>query len=728
MDNGETVASLEVTLDSIVEIDTSTNVTADVYSNDKTYSIGDYAIHAKYLYKCNTEITEPEDFDGDKWDKVKLADEIKNLKEEIATKADATEMQTALEGKADSNSVYNKTEIDTALAAKANANNVYSKSETDTALLLKADKTEVNELNGAVSLSGIKHIQGTKVNCYIASSSGKILSGNNYRSKYIPIQAGKGYKFYSTGNRLVYGLYYTISTDSTSYRNLYFVDTDHASQEHYIYNGVGAQYLFIYYNYGADDTVEAVIYEDSAVKVNHEDIKSLNDLCFKDEALIEGVVQNGFIGNTGLLNNGTSYRNKIYCVEPGKTYKISTSGNRLIAGFYSSANTGTAADYWVQGNKDDTLYLKNNTNSPYLVVYYYTGSSEPTTENATVYLIKDEPLHLNICIFGNSYAADSWGYVPFILKKYGITTNIYVYYRGSGSPSRLVAEWEDTSDTGLDIYGSPHIRRMMHIDTRTMSEWEDAVSGFSAKNILEFANDSSKYIDKWDIITLQLVSSEQYSDGNGGYTMKPGIEPALRQIINLINASYTKNYCLGFLETYNRIKSIGGIPIEELDDRIETMTANEAAYKAEPFGLLLPVGAAVFSARTNGLLASLDVSDIGNLWSTDKTHLQEGLPCYIAALTVCQALFNKYGIPVSVLGDDTRITQELIDSWNVQFQNGSPKNVGELYYQLGQKCAVVANDNPFDITPIYSPSQNDEVIYNRSKYWADSLIDTSNIT
>lgn len=637
-------------------------------------------------------------------------------------------VDNALANKADSANVYSKNEVDNVLATKANSSDVYTKIQIDNAMDLKADKTEITELNGAIALNGIKHLNGTKINAYIAASTGKITSGNNYRTKYIAIEAGKGYRFYSTGNRLIYGFYYSVDINSAPYRNIYYSDNDHASTEHYIYNGIGALYLVIYYNQGADDTVDAIVYEDSAVKDNHDDIERLNDLYFKDEALIEGIVQKGFIGNTGLLNNGVTYRNKFYCVEPNKTYKISASGNRLFAGFYSSTATGAAADYWTKADKNDTIYLKN-TNSPYLVVYYYNGSSEPTTEDAFVYLVKDDPLmHLNICIFGNSYAADAWGYVPFILKKYGITTNIYMYYRGSGSPSRLVAEWEDTSDTGLDIYGSPHIRRMTHIDTRTMSEWEDAVSGFSAKNILEFANDNTKNIGEWDIITLQLVSSEQYPDGQGGYTMKNGIEPALRQVINLINASYTKNYCLGFFETYNRIKSIGGIPIEELDDRIETMRANEAAYRAEPFGLLLPVGAAVFSARTNGLLASLDVSDIGNLWSTDKTHLQEGLPCYIAALTICQALFNKYGLPFSVIGDDTRITSALIDSWNVQFQNGTPKEVGELYYQLGQKCAVVANDSPFDITPIYAPTDNDEVIYDRSKYWADSLIDTSNIT
>ena len=232
---------------------------------------------------------------------------------------------------------------------------------------------------------------------------------------------------------------------------------------------------------------------------------------------------------------------------------------------------------------------------------------------------------------------------------------------------------------------------------------------------------------KWDIITLQPVSSEQYNV-DGEWTMKPGLEPAYRQIINLINASYSKDYTLGFFETYNRIATISGVPRNVLDNRIATMQANEASFKAEPFRLLFPVGAAVFSGRTNTLLASTDISDMGNLWATDLTHLQEGVPCYLAACTVCQAMFNKYFPEYSVLGDDTRITSAILTSWNVQFKNGEPKEASELAYQLAQKCAVVANERPFDISPIYMPDDTTEIIYDRSKYWADSMIDTSSIT
>ena len=106
------------------------------------------------------------------------------------------------------------------------------------------------------------------------------------------------------------------------------------------------------------------------------------------------------------------------------------------------------------------------------------------------------------------------------------------------------------------------------------------------------------------------------------------------------------------------------------------------------------------------------------------------MPCYIAAATVCQALFNKFFPQYSIFNDPTRITQDVVvNEWHVPFRNGTVKEEGvtDLYYELAQKCAVAANNNPFDITPIYSPTDNTEIVYNRAKYAADSMIDTSGI-
>ena len=49
----------------------------DAYSNEKTYNIGDYCIYKKRIYKCNTAIIEPEEFDSTKWNVTTIASELK---------------------------------------------------------------------------------------------------------------------------------------------------------------------------------------------------------------------------------------------------------------------------------------------------------------------------------------------------------------------------------------------------------------------------------------------------------------------------------------------------------------------------------------------------------------------------------------------------------------------------------------------------------------------------
>lgn len=49
----------------------------DAYSNEKTYDIGDYCIYEKCIYKCITAITEPEEFDVNKWELTTIAAELK---------------------------------------------------------------------------------------------------------------------------------------------------------------------------------------------------------------------------------------------------------------------------------------------------------------------------------------------------------------------------------------------------------------------------------------------------------------------------------------------------------------------------------------------------------------------------------------------------------------------------------------------------------------------------
>lgn len=74
------------------------NIVSDVYDNTKTYSVGDYCIKDNMLYKCNTEITEAEEFDSSKWDATTCGSEFDSLNSKLAnqqvTNAPDTRLQT----------------------------------------------------------------------------------------------------------------------------------------------------------------------------------------------------------------------------------------------------------------------------------------------------------------------------------------------------------------------------------------------------------------------------------------------------------------------------------------------------------------------------------------------------------------------------------------------------------------------------------------------------------
>ena len=414
----------------------------------------------------------------------------------------------------------------------------------------------------------------------------------------------------------------------------------------------------------------------------------------------------GYVGRTGSIGSANTPGPSEVTITPTRNcyYKFSV-------GFF---NNDTGNDFLTQEFVDSIVLTEK----------YYANNR--TTENK----------HLNICIFGNSYSADSWAYVPFILRKYGITCNIHFYYRGSGSVDRLVAEWEDRSATGLDDFGRSHVRRYTHIDTRYEYAWETVKTGISAKDVLEMVNDNPNF-DSWDLIVLNAGSrSQSFTVAPGNGDPRKGAEPYLRQAIDLINASYNGRYHLAWFEDYTSFDGYAGdatmgypaITPEEMDNRVGVLKSTETIIGAEPFDLIIPAGSAVFNARTNASLASTALSVTGNLWCSDKIHLQAGIPNYIANCTVVQSIFNKFYPHLSILGENTRITDELIAKYACPFITswcGSVMDSTELLYELGQKAAFMACKYPYDITPIYLPTDDTALAWfdsHSNRYWADALI------
>ena len=72
----DVTASLDGIAEAIKSGGLAPSVIADPYSNEATYSVGDYVTFNAKSYRCITAIDTPEEFDSEKWDEIKVLDEL----------------------------------------------------------------------------------------------------------------------------------------------------------------------------------------------------------------------------------------------------------------------------------------------------------------------------------------------------------------------------------------------------------------------------------------------------------------------------------------------------------------------------------------------------------------------------------------------------------------------------------------------------------------------------
>lgn len=286
-----------------------------------------------------------------------------------------------------------------------------------------------------------------------------------------------------------------------------------------------------------------------------------------------------------------------------------------------------------------------------------------------------DPIHINICVLGNSYSNDSFSYVPFILLQYGITCRIEIYYRGSGSVRDLAEQWnnDDKYDVA-EIDGKRHNRLHFSIDSRTQKRWQTGRI-MSASEIVQ--------LDKWDLITVQQVSTLTKKESS--------YYPYLQSVIDTINIACPYPHSLAWFMAYNRAKD---------NENEECIATQRQIIQSFPFDCYIPVATAVFNCQENETLSELGESKYKRMYAADNVHLQEGLPCYVAALTVVQAILNYLEIGETIDGNTIRPTQDWITSINGITPNGESIGVTEENCVLAQHAAIQANLHPFEIIPV----------------------------
>lgn len=352
------------------------------------------------------------------------------------------------------------------------------------------------------------------------------------------------------------------------------------------------------------------------------------------------------------------------------TYKTVYTGQEVDEAIHAARVTlperiGQIGMKVVNGSVADLNFMDENGN----IIMQLADGHIKTKEFDSRDVGKADGKHLRICIIGNSYTADSFMYLPFILKNYGITIEVGCYIRSSGTLQNAVNEWS----TGASGVSSA----FYYINTKTKTSWQTISTAASPQMAV-------KYRD-WDIVVLQQGSEASVDYATYSYA---------RQLIGLILDNVGKPVVFGWNININRASS--GSDYEAVADTI--LSNISKVCEKEPMSIIFPYGTAIFNARTNQTLAAIGAG--GNLWYSDKVHLQEGLPCYIANLANVEAIFRKFFPHLGVMGDTTRPTDAMISSWAVKSTNGSSVGVTEANCRLAQICAVQANNYNFEIKTI----------------------------
>jgi len=241
----------------------------------------------------------------------------------------------------------------------------------------------------------------------------------------------------------------------------------------------------------------------------------------------------------------------------------------------------------------------------------------------------------SILILGNSFTQDSWSYVPYLLKEYGINIKIGMYYRNAGSISDVINEFTSGVMSGINNENCG----FYYIDTSKDSGWRQPYDRPIAKLCVQYydgmesdTNSTQEQIEAkqgklWDIIVLQQVSSSSiYHEAYG----------AIPDLKTLIEGQMKKSFVYGFNLIHTNAGPDSDLPLDVIGNIHDACTNNN-------IGIVFPYGTAIFNGRNIPELKTIGSTAGGdNFWNSDYRHLVGGIPYYLASLAVVETIFRLY--------------------------------------------------------------------------------------
>lgn len=308
-----------------------------------------------------------------------------------------------------------------------------------------------------------------------------------------------------------------------------------------------------------------------------------------------------------------------------------------------------------------------------------------------------EKPQLRILAIGNSYSQDALAYLPFILPKVTDTIDLTVgiLYEDGAKLSDHWDNWQNERSAyilWISQHGQP---------------WSS-----QASKSIQYAIDNYQ----WDVIVTHQQSSSSYypSDAYEPSSSNPTQhhQPYLNKLINAIQARVDYPVKFGWMLIQARPAQNNGknYTNTQLASNFAAIVENaQKVLNQTVCEFVVPWGTAIQNARTIADLRALGhysdteaypLNTSGNGYLTyDGVHLQEGLPCLIAAYTVLLSVLEMIGETCrSIIGDDTVPNAAWLVGKNMPGPNGTAIGANIDFVRIAQLCAVMAYKNPYSVT------------------------------
>lgn len=334
------------------------------------------------------------------------------------------------------------------------------------------------------------------------------------------------------------------------------------------------------------------------------------------------------------------------------------------------------------------------------VAYNYNQTDEDTPVSDPT---KDAP---SILLFGNSFTIDSWSYVPYLLKEFGINIKIGVFHSAGMGFASVNQNFETNLGSSFGNRGFSYINTAstdVDKNNKPVNQWHTVYTSPMAKECVQYYEgmendavpDPNKIGKLWDIVVFQQSSTGSYYLNNYGASTIQSLE-------NKVTSNMNKSIQFA----WNLNHATGGI--NDLPEDIITCIKTVFETVDNNISFVFPYGTAIFNGRNNHILKnvvyhnSILNEDFTDLYY-DGQHLVGGMPYYLASITIIEQLFRKFyqgtglsitnNIFTSVLPDrDWLAGRALLPGRGTVFSGVTEQNCA-----IAREAAIRACNNPWQI-------------------------------